>query len=234
MALMVGLLLALAWPVQAELIDRGLFDADGIPGGPTVRLVYDSDLNITWLGDANFGAGSAFDDGNSPTDGRMTWDNAVSWADSLTVGGFTDWRLPTANPVCGIGFNCTSSEMGHLFYSDLGGTANNSILTSDDPDLALFANIRASDHWSGTTYAGFPYDAWYFNFFDGFQGKHDKSINGDYFAWAVRTGDVPVPAGPIPEPSSLPLDGIGFAADGVVCVAKEHNQPSLVQSQIHL
>ncbi len=51
-----------------------------------------TDRNITWLGDANFGAGSAFDNGGNTTDGRMTWDNAVAWVDSLTVGGFTDWR----------------------------------------------------------------------------------------------------------------------------------------------
>ena len=41
-------------------------------------LIYDSDLNITWLQNANFGAGSAFDDetytgGTSTTDGLMTW-----------------------------------------------------------------------------------------------------------------------------------------------------------------
>ena len=34
-------------PVGATLIDRGLFDADRILGGDTVRLVYDNDLNIT-------------------------------------------------------------------------------------------------------------------------------------------------------------------------------------------
>lgn len=62
----------LSGPTQAALIDRGLFDADGVPGGPTVRLIYDDDRNITWLGDANFGAGSAFDNGSSTTDGLMT------------------------------------------------------------------------------------------------------------------------------------------------------------------
>jgi len=45
--------------------------------------VYDDDLNITWLADA---------DANN---GRMTWLDANAWAASLTVGGFTDWRLPT-------------------------------------------------------------------------------------------------------------------------------------------
>jgi hypothetical protein len=57
--------------------------------------VYDTDLDITWLADANAGVGSTFDNGGSTTDGRMTWVNANAWAASLTVGGFSDWRLPS-------------------------------------------------------------------------------------------------------------------------------------------
>ena len=33
--------------------------------------------------------------------------------------------------------------MGHLFYDELGGTANESIWNSTDPDLGLFVNIEA-------------------------------------------------------------------------------------------
>ncbi len=118
------------------------------------QAVYDTDLNITWLADTNAGAGSVFDDGPTTshgpptTDGRMSWASANAWAASLSVGGFTDWRLPiTADPdssctddtagvtpsADAIGFNCTGSEMGHLFYNELGGTAGSTILTSVDP-----------------------------------------------------------------------------------------------------
>jgi hypothetical protein len=62
-------------PAHAGLIDLG----NG--------LIYDPILDITWLQDANLGAGSTFDDGLSASDGRMTWDNAVAWAASLSVGG---------------------------------------------------------------------------------------------------------------------------------------------------
>lgn len=44
-----SLLIAASGAGQAALIDRG--------GG----LVYDTDLNITWLADANYGAGSSYD-----------------------------------------------------------------------------------------------------------------------------------------------------------------------------
>ncbi len=39
-------------------------------------VVYDTDLNITWLANAKAAGGSGFDDGFSTTDGRLTWDNA--------------------------------------------------------------------------------------------------------------------------------------------------------------
>lgn len=88
-SLVAALLAFAAVTAEAALIDRG--------GG----LLYDDGLNITWLQDANFGRGSAFDDGIDPTDGRMTWRNAVAWADQLSYFDpvrdrvWDDWRLPT-------------------------------------------------------------------------------------------------------------------------------------------
>ena len=107
------------------------------------QAVYDTDLDITWLADANLAKTSGFD-----ADGQMNWANANAWAAGLTVGGIGGWRLPTtADPDASctddpagttpssdpFGWNCTGSEMGHLFYNELGGTASNSILTSGDP-----------------------------------------------------------------------------------------------------
>jgi hypothetical protein len=73
--------------------NAGLFP---ITAGPLDGLaVYDDVLDITWLADANAGAGTAFDNGVSTTDGKMTWTNAGNWAANLTTGGATDWRLPS-------------------------------------------------------------------------------------------------------------------------------------------
>jgi hypothetical protein len=115
---------------QASLIDRG--------GG----MIYDDILNITWIQNANLAAGSAYDNGNSATDGQMSWGNAFSWAEDLSIYDsirqvtWSDWRLPKALPINGNiynfnfdytgttdqGFNIASSrsEMGYMFYVNFG------------------------------------------------------------------------------------------------------------------
>lgn len=77
--------------------------------------IYDDDQNLYWLQDASY-AGTS-----------MNWYDAMTWANSLTVGGYTDWRLPTTlqpDPSCdsqsgsvSYGYNCTGSELGNLFYN---------------------------------------------------------------------------------------------------------------------
>jgi hypothetical protein len=113
---MVMLVLAagLSGTVQAALHDRG--------GG----LIYDDALNVTWLQDANYAKTSGYD-----ADGLMTWHEATAWAEQLNINGYNDWRLPTtlqpdascSNQAGGdsFGYNCTGSELGHLFYEELGG-----------------------------------------------------------------------------------------------------------------
>ncbi|MFO1404332.1 MAG: hypothetical protein U1E96_07105 [Azonexus sp.] len=161
-AWLLGLGLLAGGPAQAALLDRG--------GG----LIYDSDLNITWLKDANYAATqfAASSGAQGDADGLMNWSAANAWAAGLTYGGYSDWRLPTTlqpDASCGssfdagapygvqsYGYNCTGSELGHLFYTELGGTAGSSILASGDPDLALFQNIQSYVYWSGTAYAPVP------------------------------------------------------------------------------
>jgi len=115
--------------------------------------VYDTDFDITWLSDAYLADSETF--GVPGTLGGMHWDTANTWITRLNTSnhlGFSDWRLPTADPACGLAFNCTSSEMGHLFYDELGGTVGSSILDSSDPDLSLFTNIRSAYWATGAEY----------------------------------------------------------------------------------
>ncbi len=181
---------------NAELIDRG--------GG----LIYDTDLDITWLQDANYAKTSGYDE-----DGRMNWWNTMIWAQNFVYQGYIDWRLPTTlqpdlgcsfqEPVS-FGYNCTGSEMGHLYYTELGNIAG--FLSNSD----LFINLRSYWYWSSTDYYPDSNYAMGFSFHDilsstlnesGYQATPYKSANGLY-AWAVRDGD------------SLPMADIDDDGDG--------------------
>ena len=174
-------------------------DLNGSPG--SFEAYYDTDLNITWLA-------------NADANGLMSWGAANTWAANLSftdgVNVYNNWRLPTAlnqdgTGPCG-GLNCTGSEMGHLFYSELGGTAGQSILTSSDSDLAKFTNLQTNYYWSATEYAPDTGLAWTFRFGLGDQGGATKYILFD--ALAVSPGDV----GAVPEAQTyaLMLAGLGL------------------------
>ena len=186
--------------------------------------VYDTDLNVTWLADTNY----AYTSGYSKFQGKMTWYRSQEWISSLNAQnggagllGFNDWRLPTTlqpNATCtrqngagqSYGYNCIGSEMGHLFYHELGGVANSSIATTHNANYSLFSNFRFGDldyYWSGTQYLpSSTWDAWTFNFKAGYQGYDYKGFSDGRFALAVRTGDVAT----VPGPAAAWLLGSGL------------------------
>jgi hypothetical protein len=111
---------------------------------------------------------------------------------TIDYGNSTQWALPTTpdNNSSG-GYNQTTSQLGELFYNELGGTAGGSI-----PTNSLFTNEQAYVYWSGTEYAANPSRAWYFHTTNGYQGSTIKG--NQLYAWAVSPGQVSVA---VPEPS---------------------------------
>jgi hypothetical protein len=187
------------------------------------QAVYDTDLNVTWLADANYAMTSGYI-GTIATlagDGRMDWNQAVTWAAQLTYAGYADWRLttvPQVDPTCSQttsfptggsysnGNNCTGNEMGHLFYNELGVAAGSSILSSASPDLSLFTNIKYFNYWSGSEFSLNPAAAWFFNMSNGTTDWGGKDSSNEFYAWAVRDGDVAV----VPVPAAAWLFGSGL------------------------
>ena len=195
-------------------------DLDGVV--TTYEAYYDTVLDITWLADANYARTSGYD-----SVGRMTWQAASDWAANLDVHGVTGWRLPTISPVNGSSYNTlyspagntdlgynisaagtayagsTVSEMAHLFYNTLGNkglynTAGNVQSGWGLSNTGPF-DLQAGAYWSGTDLSVSL--AWLFSFSDGVQTYTDVS-NFNLFAWAVRSGDVPVSGASVPIPAA--------------------------------
>lgn len=122
-------LMVAACLAQATLLNRG--------GG----LIYDTDLNVTWLQDANYAFTTGYSTALNGSGVRtMTWTQSTTWAANLSyydsVRGLTwdDWRLPSTSDVgndgcnysgtggtdCGAAVAPGTSEMAHLFYVELG------------------------------------------------------------------------------------------------------------------
>ena len=136
-------------------------------------LIYDTDRNITWY---------------NPNVSAMSWDQAMAWAEGLTVGGLTGWRLPSALNEDGsypyYGYGVTGSELGHLYYEGLGNAAYGP-LTNTDP----FSNLQPFNYWSSTVTAQYAGNAFAFNFNTGDQGHADKN-SANFFTVAVHSGNV--------------------------------------------
>lgn len=136
---------------HAILIDRG--------GG----MIYSTDLDVTWLQDANYAKTSGYDE-----DGMMTWDAAHAWVSNLSYGGYQDWRLPTFDPDNpDARTNPTLlHEMGYLSYVELNNPGNGS---DDLQNAGPFINLMPDQNnnvgpwfWSGTETS--PNNAWRFCF----------------------------------------------------------------------
>ncbi len=120
----------LAGAVQAALQERDL-DGNGV-----TDAYCDTDFDITWLRDANLSGAT------------MDWNAAVAWAEGDSFGGYSDWRLPTSD-TCD-GFNCIGSEMGHLWYVELGNQPGGTAAQAAALSLQRFEHVDPFEGWART------------------------------------------------------------------------------------
>ncbi len=165
-------------------------------------LIYDTDLDISWLADANLASSRSFGVSGIEADGSMFGGTATDWIIAMNnyqgTGylGYNSWRLTIDNCPSTAGQNCVDSEFGHLFYIELSGTANAPISSSADPDINLFSNIVENDwYWTGSLSSG---HIRVFNFGTGSNSRTFGTL-AKYRTWAVLDGDVAA----VPLPSTL-------------------------------
>ena len=138
-----------------------------------------SSPGLTWTADANLAASNTFGlstgvdlglypgdssnvQGRINADGRMNWPGALFWIDAMNTAnyaGANDWRLWSALNSDGSGpcsaFDCSNSELGHLFYTE--GRLNQLDAINDSTALTdVFTNMQDSVYWSGTEFASNP------------------------------------------------------------------------------
>ena len=111
------------------------------------------------------------DTGDDPFPRGRFWEDALEYANNLSLGGHSDWRLPNVN------------EMA-------------SLLNAGEPNCASwlssrgFENVQPDYYWTSTSYASTIGTAWTVNL-----GYGDIRMIMDYpkdcagkHAWAVRNG----------------------------------------------
>lgn len=214
-------------------------------------MVYDSDLNITWLANANLAASETFGITGINANGSMLSNTANNWLAAMNAAnylGYSDWRLPaitypnpdglsgafytepddltygeirkprSGNPAYFYN-NANGSELGHLFYSEIGASAGNSITSGNPAALAKFSNIQSAKEsldWGGGQWSGDAYwsgtesllkqdrpsaaapNGWVFDTSNGGLSTYaNLLINAgrayqltNIFVWPVRSGDV--------------------------------------------
>jgi hypothetical protein len=224
--LIVGLL-CITSTAQALLLGRDIDGNSVLGSDASAVFLYDTELNITWLRDANYAGTSGYPPANTnpALSGYMGWDQAKTWASTLTVGKYGGWRLPTmvdtGLPGCDYaysgtdcGFNVQTqfsttvfSELAYLFFVTLGNKSSFNAGGGYQCGICLvnkgdFQNLKIDSYWFGLEYATDPTTAWAFDFRTGYQAHGNKG--NAYPALAVRTGDV------LKSPPTLQSQAITF------------------------
>ncbi len=149
------------------------------------NYIYDTDKNITWKVTEEF-ANTLWGEANIPS----------------------GWRLPAGDKNCQ-GYSCNASEMGHLFYEELGGVAGTSIADVHNSNYALFSSLKTDGfYWTSTKIMTQFFDLYPlgFSFGDGKQLPYNPMTDMGY-TLLVQDGRY---SPPVPIPAAVWLLGSGL------------------------
>ena len=177
-----------------------------------------SEYNLIWDDDNNGNSVVWLDYSNE----RLNWAAQNAWASGLDghlsynidsaydVTWETGWRLGNNDAENRWGANITTSEMGHLFYEELGGIAGVGL----PDDTGDFQNLVSCMYWFGLgdTHRTDVNDK-VFNMVSNNQYSGQQywvPTTTLRYGLALRTATV-TEASPVPEPATIILFGTGFA-----------------------
>ncbi|MBU4260754.1 MAG: PEP-CTERM sorting domain-containing protein [Proteobacteria bacterium] len=200
------LMFSVAGTAQATLTTIGI----ATYGGSDYNLIWDNDNNgnsVIWL---------------DYTHDKTNWEEQNTWAagldSSLTCRidaayrvdwGDSSWRLPSAGANSSADYNQITSEMGHLFYEELGLQSypdrDYQLVTTAELNASNFDNLIASWYWSGTEHVIKTDNyAWLFHMLYGNQDYDNQ--DKERYGLAVRSGQVSA----VPVPGAIWLLGSGL------------------------
>ncbi len=203
-------------------------------GGSDYKLIWDDDNNgnsVIWLDYSEYpdtwqrqmdwaaGLDSAITSYNLNPGYSVTWTDPA-WRLPATVDGLGVYGYEGDPDHDGVytytyGYNLANSEMGHLFYTELGNlgyVATDG--TQPQPGWGL-QNTGDFDHlitsfdgyWSGTEYAPNLDGAWLFSMYNGEQNANPKYV--PFYGLALRGGQV----------SAVPIPGaVWLLSSGLTCL----------------
>jgi hypothetical protein len=169
-------------------------NGNGLQPSADGQTVYDTDMDVTWLANAdlaktrNFGAQCIHPDGVPciNPDGSMTHTTALNWIGGMNAVAYlgqTHWQLPSDPNECGDAFDCTATPLGSLYYTQLQFTQGTPVVPTPDINVGPFSHLQPYLYWScsapqppasSTTCDNSnppaPGFAWTFSFGNGFQG----------------------------------------------------------------
>lgn len=179
---------------SATLIDQGC------------GLIYDDELEITWLQNANLAATETFGVSGINSDGMMSWYTANDWIDAMNASsylGYKDWRLPLFEGIP-MGIN----ELGYMYWQNMSANQTMNKTGNQTVGEVTLYNISDYPYCTNYLYVGEEWDethtqSFAFGLLDAYRADFDFPV------WAVRSGDISAPA-PVPEPATILLIGTGL------------------------